>query len=93
MQQRNPETRKPMRLGRATELAVRATFLLANGTRMDLTLCRDCGASLTPDDFSPLWQRVMASWIAESPGHDWPKTQVDNAIVALLGTKSWLEVA
>lgn len=91
--ERDPETRAPTRVGAPLDEAERATFLLMNGSRMDLTLCAGCAAGLQPADYAFLWQRVMVSWIAQSgPDHPWPKSQIDNGICAVLHRQPWKEV-
>jgi hypothetical protein len=93
VRQRDKKTGLPVRLGAPSDDAMRLTFLLMDGSRMDLTFCRDCASNLAPTDLAALWRRVMESWVHESPSHQWPRTQVNNGIVALLGAKAWKEVA
>lgn len=90
---RNPETRVPVAVSTPLDNAVRLTFVLVDGTRMDLTFCTTCADGLDPREYSFLWRRVMHSWNAESPDHPWTKTQVDNGILGLVARKSWKEVA
>lgn len=92
--QRDSATRQPIRLGAAHEDATRVTFLLLNGTRMDLTFCKPCADGLQPHDYPFLWQRVMCSWVAQSGAdHPWPKSQTDNGIMAIAYVQPWKEVA
>lgn len=87
------KTQKPTRMGAAHDNAMRTTFMLLNGSRMDLTFCADCESKLTAADYPGLWRRVMVSWIAEDPAHPWPKSQVNNGIAARLASKPFREVA
>jgi hypothetical protein len=90
---RDPETRHPKRLGRAHEDAMRVSFLLVNGSRMDLTFCAACANELQPADYPALWTRVMVSWVAEGQqDNEWAKSQVNNGIVGLLHQQPWREV-
>lgn len=91
--ERFPETRAPKRVGKPFENAVRATFVLMNGSKMDLTFCAACMDELTPADYGALWQRVMVSWAHEkSGGPSWVRSQVDNGIAGLLYRQPWREV-
>ena len=87
------QTRLPLELGAAHDDAMRVTFILVNGTRMDLTFCADCASTLVPAEFPHIWQRVMLSWISES-GADHPavKANVANGILGIVGMKPWKEV-
>lgn len=87
------ENREPNRAGAPHDDAVRLTFILVDGTRMDLTFCKPCADTLSEYDYAYLWQRVMLSWAAESPGHPHQKSQVDNGIMALSHRQPWKEVA
>lgn len=92
---RDPETREPKRagLGSPLENAVRATFVLMNGSRMDLTFCAACMDELTPADYAALWRRVVVSWVHEtSEDPSWVRSQVDNGIAGLLHKQPWREV-
>jgi len=91
--QRNPETREPTKVGASHDDAMRAAFLLADGSLMDLTFCRECASTLEPATFPMLWQRCMASWIKQSGAdHPWVKTQNDNGIMGLVRVISWKDV-
>lgn len=91
---RNPDTREPIRVGKPLENAMRLTFILADGSKMDLTFCAECARGLLPDEFSFLWRRVLRSWVAESGAdHPFVKTQGSNAILALANQRRWLEVS
>lgn len=90
---RDPKTRIPVQLGAPLENAVRATFILLDGSRMDLTFCESCSAGLEPSEFPWLWKRVLVSWIAESgASHPCVKEQATNAILARTYSKPWREV-
>jgi len=93
VRQRDPKTKLPRRLGAALPNARRATFVLMNGTRMDLTFCSDCASGLVPSEYAQLWQRVMLSWWSERNGSEWAKTQLNNGIAGLLGTRNVKEAA
>lgn len=87
---RDPDTRAPTKVGGPTDDAMRATFLLADGSKMDLTFCRECASTLEPAVFSTLWRRVLASWIAQSGvDHPWVKEQPSNGIMGLLHVVAW----
>lgn len=93
IKQRNPETRIALQLGAPLENAVRTTFILADGSRMDLTFCAECRAGLLPADFQWLWQRVQASWVAESgAAHPCVKEQASNMILAMSHSQPWRDV-
>lgn len=83
---------KPRKLGPPFENAMRATFQLVDGTKMDLTFCKDCVDSLQPHDFPFLWQRVMLTWETETPGHQNQKTHADNGILGLAHVVPWKDV-
>jgi hypothetical protein len=81
------------RTGRAHDDAMRLSFLLMRGSRMDLTFCKACADGLTPADFPHIWKRVMFSWIDQTgPDHPNVKEQKDNNIIGLLGSKTWKEL-
>ena len=90
---RDPETREPVQIGKPLENAMRLTFILANGSKMDLTFCSDCALGLLPGEYGFLWRRVQASWVAQSGAdHPFVKTQGSNTILGLLNQRRWLEV-
>lgn len=91
--QRDPDTRAPKKVSGPTDDAVRATFLLADGSRMDLTFCRECASTLEPATFPALWSRCMASWIAQSGStHPWVAEQTHNGIMGLLHAVPWKDI-
>lgn len=93
IEKRDPETRLPTQTGAPHANAVRSTFVLMDGTKMDLTFCAECNAGLTPQDYPWLWQRVLASWIAESStSHPCVKQQAPNGIFALSYSQPWRDV-
>jgi hypothetical protein len=87
------EDRNPISHGPPLPNAMRATFLLVNGTHMDVTMDRAALEALTPDQYPIIWGRILASFVA-SPGQsmDWVRTQFDNGILALVRTQPWSEV-
>ncbi len=87
---RDSTASQPLKVGPATEDAVRATFLLVDGSKMDLTFCRECADKLEPTVFPMLWQRCMLSWIKQSGvKHTWVAEQRKNGIMGLLRTQPW----
>lgn len=89
---RDPETRVPIQLGPCRDDAMRATFLLLDGSSMDLTFCKNCSDTLLPHDYRFLWQRVMLSWETETPGHPNQKQHADNGILALRHVQPWKDI-
>lgn len=85
---RNPETREPLRVGAPLDNAMRAEFIMVNGSIMDLTFCRDCLETLAPSDYLPLWLRIMKSW----GKHEWVATQVDNGLVGIRSVRPWKDL-
>ena len=70
----------------------RASFLLANGTIMDLTMCDDCIAS---PDLERLWFQVVAGWRGgnvDAERVDIAKAVNTNFFLALLYTQPWAHV-
>ena len=86
------DTPLPRRLGRPHDDAIRATFVLASGSQMDLTFCQNCMDTLTTQDYPWIWRRVQLSWETESPGHQNQKDQANNAIMALMHSMPWKDV-
>jgi hypothetical protein len=87
---RNPDTGAPINVGAPLGNAMKATFVLFNGSQMDLTMCESCVDALEPSHFAGLWRKVMDAWIAQSGAdHPWPRSQVDNGIVGLLYARPW----
>lgn len=90
---RNSE-RFPTQIDGPLDNARRVTFVLMSGSPMDLTLCESCVETLTPSDYYPLWQRVMAAWVSQSgKDHPWVKSQGENGIAGVLRIQHWKEVA
>ncbi len=86
--------RMPKRIGAPLENAVRVTFVMVDGTLMDLTFCRECADALTPEELQWLWRRVVKSWIDQSGAdHPWLKTQAANGLLAVHHARPWKEVA
>jgi hypothetical protein len=91
---RDPETRLPTKIGAAHDDAVRVTFILVSGSKMDLTFCQHCADGLEPADFAHIWRRVMLSWVNESSkDHPHVKSQTANGIVGLSHKQRWKGVA
>ena len=70
----------------------RATFILANGTVMDLTMCDDC---LEHVDCEKVWFQVLAGWRggnADAVREDIAQAVNTNFILALLYTQDWRDV-
>lgn len=86
-------TGKATQVGAPHDTAQRATFVLKDGHQMDLTLCWNCLSTLNPEQFSGLWQSVMAAWVGESGSlHPWVKSQLDNGILGLMHARPWKDV-
>ncbi len=90
---------EPKRIGPPNEDAMRLTFLLFDGTKMDLTFCAACAESLSPPHFTELWRKVLRSWARElsekPPGERmlaWYKPQFSSGLLCELGRKKWTEV-
>lgn len=79
---------EPKRIGLPHDGTTRITFLLIDGTRMDLTFCQTCTASLTADSYPSIWQKVIASWAreleekGETERPDWFNRQFDNGMLS-----------
>jgi hypothetical protein len=87
------EQRLPIKLGLPLDDAVRVTFRLMKGSAMDLTFCRHCAEGLDALDYPHLWNRVMTSWEAQSPGHPGgAKGHIDDGIVSIDRKQLWKEV-
>ncbi len=70
----------------------RASFMLANGTIMDLTMCDGC---LETPDFELLWYNVMSGWRSGNADAEFPniaEAANTNCILALLYTQPWAHV-
>lgn len=81
---------EPKRVGKPHDDTVRITFLLINGSRMDLTFCGHCANSITPSDYTPIWQKVMRSWTREieEKGVEipaWFQKQYENGLLSEMG--------
>lgn len=64
----------------------RSTMLLADGSHMDVTLCKKCE---TDPDFDAIWQNVLAGWAAESAEVYAAMQAETNFILSLLYNMSW----
>ena len=89
-----PNEGKPKQLGAPQPDARRVTFLLASGEIMDLTFCEDCTQTLNAEDYGPLWDKVLVSWLAElnEARPMWFLAQSENAILCELGVQDWTEL-
>lgn len=70
----------------------RGSFLMANGTVMDLTMCNAC---LENPDCELLWMNVMSGWRAgncDAKRPDIAKAANENFILGLLYTQEWAAV-
>lgn len=56
---------EPKRIGQPHDGATRITFLLLDGSRMDLTFCAACTSRLTTESYTPIWRKVIRSWTRE----------------------------
>lgn len=89
---------EPKRLGKLVTDAVRVSFMLLDGNRIDVTLCADCGESFNPEHYVSLWSKIQRSWHREmtamnKPIHDWFWKSFDNLILAEMGRVKWRELA
>lgn len=81
---------EPKRIGAPLDGATRITFLLVDGSRMDLTFCKDCAAGLTDDSYSSIWQKVLRSWTREleekgDEPPEWFTKQYENGLLSEMG--------
>ena len=81
----------------------RGTFMLMDGTSMDLTICSDCGGGEL--DLDKIWQNVLRGWEAERqlavqrrrPQDEAPRRKFlrkqagENRVLAVLGLCPWPE--
>lgn len=70
----------------------RATFMMANGTVMDLTMCDNCLADL---DLEQIWFQVLVGWrggAVDAVREDIAKAVNTNFLLALLYTQDWRDV-
>lgn len=77
----------PTRLGKPLDHARKVTFILLDGTTMDLLMCETCVQSLSTADFKPIWDEQVQAWIAQSQSganHPWIKAQINNGIVGVM---------
>jgi len=49
----------PVRLGAQLEHGTQVTFLLANGSEADVSLCRDCAGNLRPEHYREMWRACV----------------------------------
>lgn len=62
--QEHPYAGEPRRAGRPLEDAVRATILLTDGKKLDITLCEAC-YEVSELHISLIWKRLLYSWAQE----------------------------
>lgn len=60
----HPLERQIRQVGNPLDDAVRATLILTNGNRMDLTFCSDCHA--TPESLPAIWRKVLRAFQREA---------------------------
>lgn len=58
----------PRKIGRMLETGTQVDFLLSDGSEVSLTLCRPCADALTPEDYQPLWARIIEAADPTHPG-------------------------
>ena len=79
---------EPKRIGLPHDGTTRITFLLIDGTRMDLTFCAECANNITVDDYTAIWQKVIRSWTREfeekgTPDRpEWFNKQFENGMLS-----------
>lgn len=85
---------EPKQIGAPTNEAVRMTFLLWDGCKMQLTFCADCADRLTTENYGYLWQRVVVSWVRElrEDRPDWFMNQLNNGLLCTIGRESWQKI-
>ncbi len=76
--------------------AMRFTFLLMDGSMMDLTFCAQCGEALAPSSYVAIWRKVMRSWLKEigeekQKHSSWFTPQFANGILCVLARRPWSE--
>lgn len=88
------EDGRPKQLGAPQPDARRVTFLLADGSVMDLTFCSDCISSLNTSEYGKLWDTVLVSWLTElgDSRPPWFMEQMENTIMYELGVQDWVAV-
>ena len=73
---------RPKKLGPMLESGTQVEFLLSDGSEVALSFCRPCADALTPADYQPIWERVIAAADPTHPGGapllrtKWPVAQV-----------------
>lgn len=95
----------PARLGKWRPNAMRATFVLLDGSQMDLTMCSACMAEMGPEDYPRLWQNVISAFQDElnrlekaDPKNAEKRLEVANRVIAsnppvgLLSSRPWSEI-
>lgn len=85
---------EPKQIGAPEDDAVRVTFLLHDGARMQLTFCEACAESLALEDYAAIWDRVVVSWGRETQGEipDWMEKQLSNGLLCMMARESWKKV-
>jgi len=94
----HPYAREPRKVGKPID-AVKKTFLLTDGSTMDLTYCPDCTVNFSKD-----WRAVLDAWAREitdeyrlnvglsviedkTKHNEWFKTMLKTLPIAVLGEK------
>ena len=85
---------KPRRVGQPLPEARRINFSLSGGPSIDLTFCDECSLNMTPDDYGPIWQKVLDSWIDELGDErpDWFVKMQETEIIGVVEKKYWTDV-
>ena len=90
---------EPKRVGLPFDDAMRVTFLLYDGSKMDLTFCGPCSGTVEPGIYTDIWRKVMRSWIREmkltagSEGRaTWFNGQFSNGILGEMGKQKWKDI-
>lgn len=83
---------EPKRLGKPDDDAKRISFLLYDGTQMNLTFCAECDPQ--PEQFTEIWRKVMRSWQREvgNAMPEWLYKQFGNGILRAAKVTPWKEV-
>lgn len=60
---------EPKRLGPPNEDTTRIEFQLFNGNRTSMTFCGSCAESLTPEQYTLLWNKNLNGYLREQDGN------------------------
>lgn len=90
---------EPKKIGRPLEGSIRVGVLLLDNRRADITLCAACAPVFGPQDYGPLWAKIIRSWDREmsvitktSERPQWFADAYSNLILAEIGRISWKEL-